>query len=85
MSKQTQSSRRSHMRSPHLSIAPSELRRLRTRLHAGEHVVLNPQDVTTVLDIVDLIAPVESAAPAVRQPKPPYQRQQHRHLRRNRT
>lgn len=81
MSKHTQSFRRPHTRSSHLPIAPVELRRLRTRLHTGEHVVLNQQEVSMVLQIVDLIAPVEPATPSARRPKQPYQRQQHRPVR----
>jgi hypothetical protein len=81
MSKHTPSARRVHTHPFHLSIAPTELQRLRMRLHTGEHVVLNQREVHTVLQMVDLIAPDEPGVPSARQPKPSYQRQQHRSVR----
>lgn len=81
MSRHTPPSRRSHTRFPHLSIAPSELRRLRTRLHTGDHVVLNHQEVHTILQLVDMITPADTTTPSAHRPKPTYQRQQHRPVR----
>jgi hypothetical protein len=85
MSKRTYSSRRIQTRSSHLPIAPTELQRLRTRLHTGEHIVLNQHEADTILQIVDLITPTEPAIPSVRRPKPSYHRQQHRPVCNNRS
>ena len=82
MSKHPSSVHRSHARALPVTIAPADLRRLRTRLHPGEHVTLHPQDVQTVLHMVDLLVPVAPVASA-RRPKPAYQRQQHRPVRRH--
>lgn len=83
MSKHVHLSRRSQLHADQLPIAPADVRRLRSRLHPGDHVVLNRYEVHTVLSLIDLLSSPEPAMPPTRRAKPAYQRQQHRSIGKN--